>query len=467
MKNPITIHLTQSASASDHQKYVVLPFEVPAGYGRIEVSYQYNNRVGSDPHLTDGNTIDIGIFDPRGADFMGQGFRGWSGSARDSFILGGRDTTPGYLDGPIQPGTWHICLGLYKIAASGCQIEVRITLSAAADSPADFAPRLRQDSSHRAASPDGWLRGDMHCHSYHSDGDSSPEAVIRRAEELGLDFLALTDHNNVSHQADLAELVSKTDLLLIPGLEVTTYKGHWNIWGDSGWIDFRVHNADEMAQAVRSARERGFLVSCNHPRPYGPEWAYPEIADFDCIEAWNGPWELNNNTCLAYWDAQLRAGRRITAVGGSDNHFLNRPHIARLGHPTMWVYCPGDVTVPALLSAIRAGRVCLSDQPDGPRISLRVGAACMGDSIARPDQDQLRLVLDLQGCQGLDLEIHGSDGLLHAQPLRAADINENGEMALTLNLAGSHYLRAQIMDPTLRPQPVRALTNPIYFDDEN
>ena len=65
-------------------KYTYLPFDVPEGIGRIDVAYSYDSAIGSDPHLSGGNTIDIGIFDSRGIAPNSPGYRGWSGSARAS-----------------------------------------------------------------------------------------------------------------------------------------------------------------------------------------------------------------------------------------------------------------------------------------------------------------------------------------------------------------------------------------------
>jgi len=39
---------------------------------------------------------------------------------------------------------------------------------------------------------------DMHFHSDLSDGKSSPEEIIKRAEQLGLEMITLTDHDRVS-----------------------------------------------------------------------------------------------------------------------------------------------------------------------------------------------------------------------------------------------------------------------------
>ncbi|MCH8518784.1 PHP domain-containing protein [Candidatus Gracilibacteria bacterium] len=41
---------------------------------------------------------------------------------------------------------------------------------------------------------------EMHCHSTRSDGKNTPEQVLREAQKLGIDFLALTDHDVISPQ---------------------------------------------------------------------------------------------------------------------------------------------------------------------------------------------------------------------------------------------------------------------------
>lgn len=452
MTAPISLTLTGHAVTGQTQTYTSVPFEVPPGIGRIDVRYEYSDEVGSDPHLTDGNTVDIGIFDARGGGFMSNGFRGWSGSARHSFFIAADDSTPGYLAGPLQPGTWHIALGLYKIAPQGCDYRVDVTLTPGADAGA-FAPLLPLRANPGKAKPDGWYRGDIHNHSEHSDGDSDPLEIVRRAEALGLDFLAITDHNNISQLARLNDIA--TPLILIPGFEVTTYKGHWNVWGGRGWIDFRVEDEQHMAQAVAAAKQRGYLVSLNHPRPYGPDWAYPNVDDTDCIEVWNGRWEFMNDIALEFWESRLRKGKRYTAVGGSDNHFLKREHEAQLAVPTLWVYCDGEPSAARLLDAIRAGHVMISNGVNGPRLTLTAAHAMMGDVVSLADAEPLAIRVGVQGGAGCWLELHTAAGLVERQAVPDNAFQHDFQIA-----AGSVYARAQLVDANGQ---VCALTNPIYI----
>src|SRR5207245_1300456 len=171
-----------------------VPFQVPAGVRPMHVAYDYSERIPSDPQLVDGNTLDIGIFDPRGIAPSSPGFRRWSGSHHLDFTIAENWATPPYLGGSIQPGTWHVLLGPYKVGLHGCEYEVKITFS---PDPGQPEPRpLRIDAKRPAdlqrAAERGWLRGDLHCHTLYSDGDSWPANMVADAGRRGLDFLGVT-----------------------------------------------------------------------------------------------------------------------------------------------------------------------------------------------------------------------------------------------------------------------------------
>jgi hypothetical protein len=445
------------------RQYYNLPFEMPAHVRRMEVTYEYSDEIGSDPYLTGGNTLDIGVFDQRGAEYPGAGFRGWTGSARHSFFISLDEATPGYLRGPLEPGTWHISLGFYKSGPDGCHYIVTIRLLHGDDSSPRVAwPRmltLDNSQSTPQTRANGWYRGELHCHTYHSDGDSDPREVIAAAKALGLDFLAITDHNSISHLAALAE-IDPGALALIPGCEVTSYKGHWNVWGLEEWIDFRTLTPDLMRDSIRRAVELGYLTSCNHPRTAGPPWEFKAITGLHCIEVWNGPWQLFNAEALAYWESRLRAGERLVAVGGSDAHFLSRPHVARIGTPTTWIFCPDRPTAANLLAGLRAGHAFISDAPDGPQLYLWSGSAIMGDTLARPASGRLDVSVRVVGGAGLRLELAGCDGLLAQAKVVEADQTFRFEAAT----APTPYIRAQLCATDADPGTVRALSNPLYLE---
>lgn len=454
----MTIVLEGTLTTDQTLTYIYLPFEMPEDTARIDVSYSYSAAISSDPQLTGGNTIDIGIFDVRGVAFLDAGFRGWSGSARQAFYIAADDATPGYLAGPLQAGTWYVCLGLYKIAEQGCEYRVEIDVTpAATPQTVDFPAFLPlRDTPPAAFKPkaDGWYRGELHCHTFNSDGDGDPLEVVRKAEALGLDFLAITDHNVQTQQ--IALRTAETPLILIPGYEVTTYFGHWNIWGDAGWIDFRSLTAEQLDAAMQAATDKGYLVSCNHPRPYGPAWTFKDVTRYQTLEVWNGPWEVFNADSLAFWEERLGKGARPTVVGGSDSHFHHRDHIAQLAHPTNWIYCETTPSAAALLDAIRKGRVSISESPDGAFVSIRSGDAMMGDVVAIPENGQFPLEIHVKNAADSILELYSEKGQIGAFVIP----NDDWTLTTHLSIQARGYVRAQVTAVGM----VRAITNPIYYD---
>ncbi|MGH3118935.1 MAG: CehA/McbA family metallohydrolase, partial [Gaiellales bacterium] len=302
-----------------------------------------------------GNVVDIGIFDSRGHDFLDPiGFRGWSGASKPEFFLAPHDATPGYLRGQLFPGEWNIMLGVDRIEPEGARYEVAVTIeeggrgkeeegdeTAIAPLPARHEALVgRAGKDVAPTKAPRWLKGDLHCHTVHSDGLNSVEEIVRNAIEIGLDFLAVTDHNTSTHFEDM-ERLSHLPIVLIPGEEVTTHWGHANMWGLREWIDFRCADEDAI-QAVREyVLRRGGLISVNHPKSIGPPWLFRGWEGYPAMEVWQAPWRFYNWESLERWDALLRKGERVVAVGGSDTHSIppaepRHPH--GLGNPTTWVY---------------------------------------------------------------------------------------------------------------------------------
>jgi hypothetical protein len=449
-EKPIEIVLKGKATTEQNETYRNLPFEVPDGIARIDVRYQHSGGI---------QPVDIGIFDSRGSQFMTEGARGWSGSARRNFFIARDEATPGYMPGPIQPGTWSICMGFPQVRSDlDYTVTVKLTPGQGERLDGHFPALLPLSPTPNGAvaRPDGWYKGDFHCHSVYSDGDSQPEEVIAKAKALGFDFLALTDHNVLSHQAAL--LHQETDLILIPGYEVTTYKGHWNIWGDKGWIDFRVHTREQMESAVEEAIRRGYLVSCNHPRGNSAGWQFEGIHTH-CLEIWNRPWPYGNSGALALWEERLKEGQSWVAVGGSDSHFHKRAHEAQLGQPTTYVHCEEAPSAQRLLDNLRAGHAFITEAADGPQLYFGSGDQIMGDTVTRPADGPLDVWVRAVDAEGIALELHGAQGCLHRCDIEPGD----RRVELTLSVGDSPYLRAQLVRPGSNPPVVRTITNPIYL----
>lgn len=448
------IVLTAHFDESEEGTFRHVPFDLPSGVEQIRVQVEYNDKVSSDPRVTGGNTLDIGIFDQYGIETGGSGFRGWSGSTLTEIIIGKRGSTPPYRTGKPNAGTWHILLGAYKVGPAGLDATITIDLDPDVEI-APLRPTPNLESIERAELPKpaerNWYRGDLHAHTIYSDGNATPAELAAMAYAAGLDFLAITDHNRAQ---PATELVPTGDdwPVLVPGVEVTTYAGHFNVWGGSDtWYDFRDPSAKGIQAAVTAARKDGGFVAMNHPKPFGPEWAYEDTTGFHAIEVWNGWWAGLNNAALAVWDAALRRGEKLVAVGGSDVHFPDRPGVpsnpltpSQLGHPTIWINTRKPLSAKAIIDAVKAGHSFITDSPTGPQIYFTREA----------DLVTARIV----GGQGTALVLVGATGIIATEAITEED--QSWSFAVNILGKGQPFVRAHLVD---EHGNLRALTNPIWL----
>jgi len=336
--------------------YFTIPFEVPAGFDRIDVTYSFPRLSGAALCV-----VDLGLMDGEGR------FLGWSGSARKSVFVSERDATPGYMMTPVTAGTWRLIAGAYRIPQGGLTVTYDITFTKGAAR---------------------WLSGDLHVHSSASDGQHTVPELARMAKKAGLDFLAVSDHNNCCENDNLPRIAGLT---LIPAVEWTHYMGHMNLFGAANPFDnsFVANSLEEMRALVRRAKELGALASVNHPKcPLCP-WLWDDDDIFDMVEVWNGPMRKANTDAVKSWHSLLCSGRRIPAVGGSDFHRDRR--VVRFAHPVTRVFSESG-SAADILDALRAGRSYITGSVKGPAAELRCGKAMMGD-MAAGDGDTLSFSL--------------------------------------------------------------------------
>ena len=63
---------------------------------------------------------------------------------------------------------------------------------------------------------------DLHIHSWYSDGELSPEAIVERAKSLGLRCISITDHDSVEGVSAALRRGAELGLEVIPGVELST-----------------------------------------------------------------------------------------------------------------------------------------------------------------------------------------------------------------------------------------------------
>ena len=405
------LRLEGVVTGADHEKYRRIPFDLPRGVERLVVAFEQDGKEQR-------TVIDLGIEDRHG-------LRGASGGNKAVFTLSASDATPSYVPGPLDAGRWHLMLGIPNARAdSKAKWQARLWFLRGAE--AQIAPAGAVKSRGPA-----WYRGDMHLHSAHSDGSCDSQGgarvpcplfrTLEAASARGLDFVMLTEHNTTSHHAPIVEMQPYFDtMLLIPGREITTFYGHFNIFGVTAPIDYRVQPGGPVTfnAIADQVHALGGLVAINHPSlPSGEAcmgcgWTMPD-ADLDradLIEAINGSsiTGSDNNpdgpySGVAFWRRHGAAAGKAP-IGGSDNHDPGRMGgLGAIGRPVTVVFADGLATAD-ILAGLRNGRsfVDLTGSPDAMLdLSICSASVCsvMGESrtLKSGDVHRLRVTASIPG----------------------------------------------------------------------
>ena len=292
-----------------------------------------------------------------------------------------------------------------------------------------------------------WYKGNTHTHTLNSDGDSTPDDVVRWYREHGYQFLVLTDHNfltsvvglNALHGADEKFLVIKgeevTDRyedksLHINGLDVNAVVPPQ---GGTSVVDVLQRNVD----AIRRANG---IPHINHP---SFRWSItaPElqrVRNNRLFEIFNGHPQVNNiggggvPGLEEAWDAILTDGTLLYGIAVDDAHVFKapgNPDVAGPGRGWVAVRAP-SLEARALLDALERGDfyastgVELSDYRASTRqIALAVKATAFSKYRIQFIGKGGRVLREVAEPEAT-YEIRGNEGYVRARVLES-----NGRMA--------------------------------------
>lgn len=418
--------------------YFTLPFTMPEDTESFSLTYRYERHHESERLAENGkfmsrqeiNIIDLGIIAPNGAQV------GESGSDKTEIQISETYATLGYRPCPLVPGEWQILIGAYKVAPDGVTVIYDLT----------FTPkRLRL------------LKGDLHTHTLASDGVLTVEELARHAQRHGLEYLAITEHNQMVSTDRLPQLPGMT---LIPGLEWTHYQGHANFLGVDRPYDepFFTNTLEEAQARFATAHARGALIVIGHPCDENFGFLFDiNSFPFDCLEIWNGPMRESNLRAIGLWQSMLIAGKKVPICGGSDYH---RDQIFQfLGGPTTCVYAR-SASAADILSALRQGHAYITFAPNGPSLAMTAGDAILGDSVPFPAVKEIQVTARdlLAGDVVQVVTRRGSQPILRAET--------PGELQGVYTMEAAGFARVEILRSFLPPLPMlpALISNPIYFE---
>jgi predicted metal-dependent phosphoesterase TrpH len=164
------------------------------------------------------------------------------------------------------------------------------------------------------------MKFDLHMHTTRHSPDSFmvPEMMLRRAQEIGLDGVVITEHDWLWTEEELAELrAAAPRLIVLAGIEVGAKEGHFLVYGVSDPFAFPIGIG--VAELCREVHRQGGAVVAAHPY----RWNQP----FDDIFATERPeldgLELMSNNMdgeLRRKAAALNGRLRLAGLGNSDAH---------------------------------------------------------------------------------------------------------------------------------------------------
>jgi len=187
---------------------------------------------------------------------------------------------------------------------------------------------------------------DLHVHTNVSkDGESSVEEILKRAEEAGLDAIAITDHDSVDGAK--RAMACKSNVIVIPGIEVSTKQGHLLVLGVTEVIPSGLDVGDTIAMA----HDLGGVLILPHPfhmwRHGVARKKRAPMLLVDAVEVFNSRYIVGSANGKA-----ARIAKRLgkPCVGGSDAHNAKFVGFGR-------TFVDAEPDVESILQAIREGRV--------------------------------------------------------------------------------------------------------------
>jgi len=217
-----------------------------------------------------------------------------------------------------------------------------------------------------------WYKGNTHTHTVNSDGDSTPDEVVRWYREHGYQFLVLTDHNFLTSTTALNALHGADErFIVIKGEEVTDRFGTKPLHVNGLDVNAQVAPqggtsvTDVLQRNVDAIRKAAGVPHINHPNF---QWAVTaddliKLRNNKLFEIYNGHPQVNNAGgggvpgVEEAWDAILSAGMLLYGIAVDDAHVFKQPGNANVAGPGRgWVVVrAARLDARAILEAMEAG----------------------------------------------------------------------------------------------------------------
>lgn len=265
--------------------------------------------------------------------------------------------------------------------------------------------------------PQGWYKGQLHCHTTNSDGLLPVSEVIRMYQLAGYDFVAVSDHNQVTK----TEQYNDIDFVTIPNNELTFGIKHINAINATKHYTGPTPDPITLQDVIDMALSVGAIPHINHP--LSAEHTAEDIfnaTNVCLLEIINSRYEDPLLTTVL-WDRVLSMGRNIYATGVDDAHnYMNEFNKG-------WIMVrTHNLLASDILSALEAGDFYASS---GPVIT----------NIATEGR-----ILQVESVDGITIDFIGKSGtvLASVDSCAASYTLPLGELYVRAEVTNSHAMTA-------------------------
>jgi hypothetical protein len=164
------------------------------------------------------------------------------------------------------------------------------------------------------------MKFDLHIHTSRHSPDSilDPHVLCRKAKEIGLDGIVITEHDWLWTAKELQQLRAEhPGLVILAGVEVSAFEGHFLAYGVTD--PFRVPHGIKVQALCKEVHRQGGVVVAAHPF----RWRQPFLEilakqkpDLDGLELMTN----NMDDDCRRKAAEVREKLNITGLGSSDAH---------------------------------------------------------------------------------------------------------------------------------------------------
>lgn len=218
-----------------------------------------------------------------------------------------------------------------------------------------------------------WFKGNTHTHTLNSDGDSTPDEVVRWYREHGYHFLVLTDHNFLTSVDGLNAVHGASGkFLVVKGEEVTSAFQSKSVHVNGLDVNSQVEPTRNAASVlatiqgnVDAIRKANGVPHINHPNYLWSMTAddLRQVQNNKLFEVYNGHPVVHNDggggvpSLEQAWDQILSQGTLLYGIAVDDAHTFKDPGNPNVAGPGRgWVAVrTASLEARALLAALERG----------------------------------------------------------------------------------------------------------------